>query len=41
MFLSDKYAKLKELFGKIDNVDIALINFYFKEDVLPAKVCIR
>ena len=37
-FLPDKYAKLNNLLGKIDAVSVALLNFYFKQDVLPVKV---
>lgn len=37
-FLPDKYAKLNNLLSKIDAVSVALLNIYFKQDILPVKV---
>ena len=35
--LPNEYMKLKNLLGKIESVDMAVINFYFKSNILPVK----
>lgn len=35
--LPNEYIKLKNLLGKIESVDMAVINFYFKSNILPVK----
>jgi hypothetical protein len=37
-FLSEKHSKLKKIFDKIEAVNMVVINFYFKTDILPVKV---
>ncbi|CAF0738300.1 unnamed protein product [Brachionus calyciflorus] len=36
-FLPDKYEELKKFLSKIDAVNMVVVNFVFKEDVLPFK----
>lgn len=35
--LPNEYIKLKNLLRKIESVDMAVINFYFKSNILPVK----
>ena len=39
-FLPERYSNLIELLNKIPSVNMVLINFYFKTDILPVKVII-
>lgn len=36
--MPEKYEKLKGLLNRIETVNMIVINFYFKKDILPVKV---